>query len=742
VRGVIFMKKMMIFLLVSFFFVSKANAYTFPDRPPVDSYLENKVQTKIFIVKEEMGERTVKYLESQYPGVDVRAIYNQVFHGFSAKGRSELLEKVQREAFVMSSYPISYYKVFADESVPFIGGERVRGILDQKGYRLTGRGIKIGMIDTGIDYHHPDLQNNYRGGFDAIQLDGDPMETLPKEGIPTSHGTHVAGVIAGNGKIRGVAPEADLYAYRALGSGGLGTSEQVLLAIEKAVEDKVDILNLSLGNEVNGPDWPTSLALDKAVEKGIIAVTSNGNSGPKLWSVGSPGTSSKSISVGASTPPSAIPYIKVGLLPEKYEVIPFIGAKEWALRRGYEIMDAGIGEKREFQQARGKIAFVRRGGLSFYEKAKNAQEAGAVALIIANHAPGTFIGLLQQHVNIPIVSMSKEEGDQVEKEIKKRSTILYSFYKEKEDILAPFSSRGPVTETWAIKPDVVAPGMNIVSTIPNGYEEMHGTSMAAPHVAGACALILQAHPNWSAEQVKAALMNTAKRLKKADGTYYPPYEQGSGRVQIMEAVNASTLIYPSSLSFGVQEGRSSSGKQTLSLTVENVSNHSQSYHFDFPDSKGEEWRLSLPFALDPNEKRKIDIRLKVDISELEKGIHSSFLTVKASGENIYLPYVFMVGEPDYPRMMGFRFYEGDQSGEYVYELFLPGGADEMGIALYDPATFRFIHYLDVKRGVPRGLVKEMVKTSLPAGIYKAVVFAKKGLKEDLLESVITIGGKD
>jgi len=95
----------------------------------------------------------------------------------------------------------------------------------------------------------------------------------------TLHGTHVAGIIAANGRMQGVAPEADIYAYRALGPGGQGTTEQVIEAIERAVEDGVDIINLSLGNSVNGPDWPTSEALDKAVELGVVAVTSNGNSG-------------------------------------------------------------------------------------------------------------------------------------------------------------------------------------------------------------------------------------------------------------------------------------------------------------------------------------------------------------------------------------------------------------------------------------------------------------------------------
>ncbi|HWO98608.1 MAG TPA: S8 family serine peptidase [Bacillus sp. (in: firmicutes)] len=733
------MSKALILLLFLYFLGmgTEAAAYTLPNRPPVDFYLKHEVATKIFLAKEQITDEKIKYLETKYPGLDVRTVYREVFNGFSAKGTHELLERVQREEWVEDSHPLSYYRVSADESIPFIGGENVRGKLDSEGFRLTGRGVKIGIIDTGIDYNHPDLHGNYQGGFDTIEMDEDPMETLPKEGHPTSHGTHVAGVIAGNGKMKGVAPEAELYIYRALGAGGFGTSEQVLLAIEKAVEDQVDILNLSLGNDVNGPDWPTSLALDKAVEKGIVAVTSSGNSGPALWSVGSPGTSSKAISVGASTPPSAVPYLKIGSLRGEYEIKPFIGTKEWKLKRDYEVVDRGVGEKKELKDVRGKVVLVHRGGLSFMEKVQNVEKAGAAGLIIVNNAPGSFTGLLQQDADIPVASMSKETGEKVKGEIKKGRTFLSFSYKEKKDILAPFSSRGPVTETWEIKPDILAPGMNITSTTPNGYEEMHGTSMAAPHVAGACALILQAHPDWSPEQVKAALMNNSKVLREEGGDVYPPYEQGSGRVQIVEAINARTLIYPSSLSFGVYEKKKLVEGKELSITIENVSNKSQSYHFEAPRTKGE-WGLPLSFTLDPNEKRKIDIRLTIEGEEVENGIHDGFLNVEASGKRISLPYIFIVGEPNYPRMMGFRFGRGEEKGEYWYQIFLPGGADEMGVALYDPVTLRFIEYFDVKKNVRRGLMKQVVKTRMEPGVYKALVFVKKGQKEDILETTVNL----
>ncbi|MDI4707135.1 S8 family serine peptidase, partial [Pseudoalteromonas shioyasakiensis] len=136
----------------------------------------------------------------------------------------------------------------------------------------TGKGVKVGVVDTGIDYNHPDLSNNYKAGYDLVDLDDDPMETLKEEGIPTIHGSHVAGIIAADGDLKGVAPDAEIYSYRALGPGGAGTSVQVLAAMEQAVKDDVDVLNLSLGNSVNGPDYPTSVAVNRAVELGVPVV--------------------------------------------------------------------------------------------------------------------------------------------------------------------------------------------------------------------------------------------------------------------------------------------------------------------------------------------------------------------------------------------------------------------------------------------------------------------------------------
>src|SRR5699024_3698145 len=122
-------------------------------------------------------------------------------------------------------------------------------------------------------YVHPYIQNMVNDCYDLAYIDDGPIET--EEIMTTLHGTHVAGIIAADGAIQGVAPDADIYAYRALGPGGMGTSIQIIAALEQAIRDEVDVVNLSLGNTVNGPDYPTSKAVSKASEEGVAVVVAN-----------------------------------------------------------------------------------------------------------------------------------------------------------------------------------------------------------------------------------------------------------------------------------------------------------------------------------------------------------------------------------------------------------------------------------------------------------------------------------
>ncbi|WP_285844195.1 S8 family serine peptidase [Metabacillus halosaccharovorans] len=731
-----------ILLFFSFIFSQPVLAITFPNRPPLPEVDEQQNQKIMVIVKKEEFER-VNELLSKEPQVVIHQTYQHVFYGFSIEGPVNELNKIKENKAVLHASPIISYASQINESVPFIGGEEVRGLFDTGDHRLTGKGVKVAVIDTGIDYEHPDLHRNYAGGYDVIDGDGDPMETSNVKGEGTIHGTHVAGIIAANGKLRGMAPEAEIIAYRALGPGGMGTSDQVIAAIDRAIKDKVDIINLSLGNNVNGPDWPTSLALDRAVEAGIVAVTSSGNSGPDLWTVGSPGTSSKAITVGASSPPIYLPYLSVAGVEKEIPIHTLQGAKPWDLKSLDEIEYVGLGREVDMKDSiKGKIALIERGKIPFIEKVLNAKKHGAKAVIIFNNVKGNFAGSLEVPLDIAAASISKKDGLAIKKQIEQNPSIR-TIYKKEEDKLADFSSRGPVTTTWAIKPNIVAPGVAIDSTVPDGYLSLHGTSMAAPHVAGACALIKQAHPKWTPEQIKASLMNNAVTLLDEKGRKLAPNQQGAGRINVKQAIEAEVLIYPGALSFGQFDTNHPRTKKTEKVTIDNQSNMKKTITFQTPKNKpGIRWIIPGKIEMEPGEKKQVEVGVDLTPSQMKQGIYEGWLSIQQDGKTVEIPYAYVIDEPNYPRIMGFEFTYGDKPNVFKYQMYLPGGADEAGIALYDPDSLTFVGYLDWLQKAPRGLIGGEINAEemkVPKGDYKAIIFAKKNGQENYLETDILLG---
>ena len=734
----------LLFFFIFHVFDITAFAKTFPEHPQIPEENADEQVTMIIVLSDQNLSKIKELIQKKYPEINICWEYKKTFTGFSVKGKKRDLDQLVKEPYIEHAEPVTTFQATVEESVPFIGGIDARGYFDAKDERLTGKGVKVAVIDTGIDYNHRDLQKNYQGGFDFVDQDKDPMETVAKDNSRTIHGTHVAGIIAANGKLKGVAPEASIIAYRALGPHGYGTTDQVIAAIEKSIEDQVDIVNLSLGNDVNGPDYPTSLALNRAVEEGITAVVSSGNSGPNIWTVGSPGTASKAISVGASTPPLDVKYLTLSGFQKKIPAESLFNSAPWTTIRG-RIEYAGLGEKKDFKPSvKGKIALVKRGEITFAEKVKNAKSAGAQALIICNNMKGRFTGNLEEKLDFPVVSISKEDGEWLLKQLNEKSFIKTTIQIE-QDRLAPFSSKGPVTVTWEVKPDLVAPGVAIDSTIPKGYMALQGTSMAAPHIAGAAALIKQKHPDWSPEQIKAAMMNTAKPLYDQNGRLYKVFEQGAGRIDILSAVQTRALIYPASLSFGQFHKNIGRKKKEITLTLENLSDQEKTFVFSKPHyQKGVQWQLPISVKVPANGKREVSVSIDVAPKSLREGLYDGTLVVTAGSQTIRLPYLFVVGEPNYPKIMGFEFGLADQGNMYHYELYLPQGADEFGIALYDPDTLTFKGFLDWQRNIPGGLLKRDISgqfKDIPNGVYKALIFAKKDGEESSYETTIILDKK-
>ncbi|MFS0673161.1 S8 family serine peptidase [Ornithinibacillus sp. 179-J 7C1 HS] len=680
---------------------------------PNESLAIDKEQSIIIEVEGDPLEHK-QYLETYHPYIHVIATYNKLFNGLALQGSPDDLEKMGTLDFVKAVHTVQTYQTTQAEK-PFESIEDIvknspeivlPSTLNNTSY--TGKGITVGVVDTGIDYNHPDLKINYTGGYDLVDLDEDPMETLETEGMPTNHGSHVAGIIAANGNLKGVAPNAEIRSYRALGPGGSGTSIQVIAAMEQAVKDGVDVINLSLGNSVNGPDYPTSIAVNRAADFGIAVVIANGNSGPDNWTVGAPATATNALAVGAFANSQTIPMLYDTLSGKKIPLTSMIGSNPWDFSLDYEIA------LKDEKELKGKIALIPREDIPFYDLAKKAEEKGAIGVIIYNNEEGAFQGAIsgrEEQIQIPVVSVSKEDGKWLRDFAKKEKyPYIDTIYEHTDSGIASFSSRGPVTVNWEIKPDVLAPGTNILSTVPGGYMPLQGTSMAAPHVAGVIALMKEAKPKWTNEQIFGALKTTALRIEDKTGKPVDPIEQGTGKINPKRAIETPTIIYNPSLSFGkVNDYRKS---ETITLTIENTSKNEREYYFHIPKKQqGLSWDLPMSFSVEAGEKVEIPVELSITSPQVEKGIHQGWLELTSEGETYHLPYLFINETADYPKATGFEFtLKPFSDDEFVYRLYVTEETRNVSVELYNPTTLIYDRTLikmdDMQIGMNEGYLKK------------------------------------
>ncbi len=448
--------------------------------------------------------------------------------------------------FLLSENEIQTY---LERSVPYIGTEilRIDGI--------DGTGIKVAVIDTGVDFNHPDLfgwgpDGKVVGGYNFIREDELPLDT-------NGHGTQVAGVIAADGQAIGVAPKAKILAYKVSEDGEGVSSELIIRAIEKAIEDGADIINISLG--VNKTNAKIDRAVSIALEEGIFVVTAAGNDGPGLKTIGSPGRNFGSVTVGATynnLTSSLVATLEVDEKP--YTVIPMVGSTKLEEPIIGKIIFGGFGKIENLKEidVKDTILIVERGSdvegelLYFSIKESNAANAGAKAMIVYNDRPGIFLGeLIHEFMEpgykpqIPVVSIDRKEGLEIIESIKNGNEAnMHLFYNP--DFVAHFSSRGPVSPFY-LKPDIVAPGAYINSTQNNaGYNFTSGTSYAAPHVSGAAALLLQKNPELHHHEIKSLLLTTVEPVSDAYGKEFSVHEAGAGRLDIGNAYGAKLIIIP------------------------------------------------------------------------------------------------------------------------------------------------------------------------------------------------------
>jgi subtilisin family serine protease len=402
--------------------------------------------------------------------------------------RGKQLGALRADPRVQSVQPDHPVRVALDHSVSLINAPALWAMADPLGEVITGRGITVAIIDTGIDYRHPDLGGcigsgcRVLAGHDIINDDDDPLDDH-------GHGTHVAGIAAANGVLRGVAPDASLLAFKVLDATGSGFESGVIAGLERAMDpdgdpltdDQADVINMSLGS-AGAPDAPLSEATDNAVDAGAIVVVAAGNSGPGFETIGSPGNAERAITVAAS-----------------------------------------------------------------------------------------FNG---------------------------------------EQIVA-FSSRGPIAGADYLKPDLAAPGVSINSTaLAGGYQVLSGTSMAAPHVAGAAALLVQRDPSLATPALRSLLAAGAR-----DGGF-DLFSQGAGRIDLLASTQATLLVDPPLLAFGAVDTAQPRWTRARSFSIRNAGGAPQAIALDtdgsLPAGAAITFAPAASFILAPGESRVVEATLVVD----------------------------------------------------------------------------------------------------------------------------------
>jgi len=490
---------------------------------------------------------------------------------------------------------------------------------------FTGRGVKVGVIDTGIDYDSADLggdgvarsnspafpNKRVRKGWDFVgdAFNADPSSpnfnlTQTPDGYPddcAGHGTHVAGIIGASGFVTGVAPKAQLASYRVFGCEGSTTADVMIAAMERALDDGMQVINISIGSAFTWPTYPTAVAANRLVRKGVVVVASIGNSGANgLYSAGSPGLGKDVIGVASfdnvdivlnlfrvSPDGAAIGFTSATGAP----VVPSTGTSPIArtgttttANDGCNPLPAGA--------LSGKVALIRRGTCSFYIKASNAQAAGATGVVLYNNAAGRISPTVAgtPAITIPVVAVTAAEGALIDGRLAAGALValtwtseLGSFPQATGNLLSSFSSYG-LGPDLDLKPDLGAPGGSIFSTYPlelGGYASLSGTSMSSPHVAGAVALLLEARKDLDAKDVRGILQNAAEPKpwfgNPGLGLLDNVSRQGAGMLRIDEAIVSRVTVTPSKLALG----ESASGPSTRTLEIENDARHSVTYALSY-----------------------------------------------------------------------------------------------------------------------------------------------------------------
>jgi len=598
--------------------------------------------------------------------------------------------RLRRVPGVLRVVPERTYHLTLDHALPL---HKVPEAWSLGGVYSQGAGVKIGMIDTGIDITHPGFNDagfQAPAGFPIVTADSDKAYTNQKVSVARSyvgpclasdpdtsarddsgHGTGTAMAAAGVqntgplATITGVAPLAYLGNYKVFGSPGVNDDTNdcaIVQAIEDAVNDGMDVINLSLGS-VPAPriiDDNEVQVLETAISMGVIVVIAAGNNGPDPNTIGSPGTTPSAITAGAmnnnrifadsfmvgSNSFAAIPGDES--LPTSPITAPLVDIS-------LQLDNTGLGcGTLPANSLKGSIALILRGTCLFQDKLNNAQKAGAVAALIYTYASSpAAITMSVGNATLPAEMVSNQDGLAIKQLATSPAQATMSFtqapFSVDPNSIAGFSSRGPSVDA-SVKPDILTVGENVYTATetldplgelynPSGYVLSQGTSYSAPLMAGAAATLKAARPGLTPYEYKSLLVNNAAAAFPSPSQAQSVQSAGAGYLDLSAAMLSTLAVNPASITFGI-----GSGGNPVSLRLSNIGYDSDTFQISVSPAGNSPAPVLSATSVQLDSDTYFDLSLSFPVSGLAAGEYEGFLTIQGthSGTVIRVPYWYGV----------------------------------------------------------------------------------------------------
>ncbi|KAI8051149.1 peptidase S8/S53 domain-containing protein [Syncephalis plumigaleata] len=480
----------------------------------------------------------------------------------------------------------------------------------QRLHGLNGKGVRVGVIDTGIDYLHPALGGCFGKncrvayGWDFVGRNykdvGDPLEPHPDpRDICGGHGTHIAGIIGANESgLVGVAPEVTFGAYRISGCNGVLEGDVLIGAMERALNDHMDIINISIYTGNTWEDNPRATTAERLARKGVVVVAAMGNAGRRgMWQSSAPAIAPLALSIASVDNISLVPTAFQLDIPNR-PVYSYIALSGQSIFNLTNINIVSVPDNTDNSgcslvpnRSENSIILVSQTSCTVAQKADIAHRGKAAAVIVYGGKLADMKSVHQnddKHTPVPVIFISNEDGQDIRKLLSDTKYHQVGIRANFNPTITPtpnetggqvsaFSSWGPSPDL-DIKPDVAAPGGFIFSTYPlpmGGYTVMSGTSMSTPYVVGAVALCLQKYgrSNYTITSYRQSLQNTAQPIPDPNvpGRYTSVAKQGAGLINVERMIFGTTNVAPARIALNDTEFGMHNGKSTRNLTIYNDS---------------------------------------------------------------------------------------------------------------------------------------------------------------------------